>query len=167
MDVVDSSYYRRADDVEDDRIIVLKELIRTKHNFSEDIWEFENTPEISLDLDDEAVNVEEAGNVEENGNDEEAESDEDLQTPRGSTNLDVTSKMGKNRLPDRGMEKRKHKVLSIGPKQAPFNEDMKAFVTHLFQQNFSGMEERLQKQMSEKFEQMKAELRDSRKEANV
>ncbi|KAG2329660.1 hypothetical protein Bca52824_000840 [Brassica carinata] len=65
------------------------------------------------------------------------------------------------------MEKRKHKVLSSGPKQAPFNEDMKAFVTHLFQQNFSGMEERLQKQMSEKFEQMKTELRDSRKEASV
>lgn len=53
------------------------------------------------------------------------------------------------------MEKRKHKVLSSGPKQAPFNEDMKAFVTQLFEHNLFGMEQRLQKQMAETFEQMR------------
>uniref|UniRef100_A0A0D3DCI6 DUF1985 domain-containing protein n=1 Tax=Brassica oleracea var. oleracea TaxID=109376 RepID=A0A0D3DCI6_BRAOL len=74
---------------------------------------------------------------------------------------------GKKRLPDRGMEKRKHKVLSTGPKQAPFNEDMKAFVAQLFKQSFSGMEQRQQRQMAETFEQMRTELKDSRKEASV
>ncbi|XP_056850736.1 uncharacterized protein LOC130500056 [Raphanus sativus] len=130
MDVVEDDQFRRAGDVRDDRIIVLKEMISKKYDFSEHIWEYENTPEISLELNDEAVNVGEAANGEGNGN----ESDEDFQTPRGSTS-DVSSRKGKKRLPDRGMEKRKHK--------------------------------RLQKQMDEKFEQMKAELRDSRKEATV
>ncbi|KAG2294374.1 hypothetical protein Bca52824_041043 [Brassica carinata] len=65
------------------------------------------------------------------------------------------------------MEKRKHKVLSTGPKQAPFNEDMKAFVAQVFEQSFSGMEQRLQKQMAEIFEQMRTKLKDSRKEASV
>ncbi|KAG2254182.1 hypothetical protein Bca52824_084318 [Brassica carinata] len=65
------------------------------------------------------------------------------------------------------MEKRKHKVLSTGPKQAPFNEDMKAFVSQLFEQSFSGMEQRLQKQMAETFAQMRAELKASQKEASV
>ena len=82
-------------------------------------------------------------------------------------NVGSRSKRGKKRLPDRGMEKRKHKVLASGAKQAPFNEDMKAFVTQLFEHNFSGMEQRLQKQMAETFEQMWAELKDSRKEASV
>ncbi|XP_056844534.1 uncharacterized protein LOC108808323 [Raphanus sativus] len=156
MDVIEDDQFRRAGDVRDDRIIVLKEMISKKYDFSEHIWEYENTLEISLDLNDEAVNGEGNGN----------ESDEDFQTPRGST-TDVSSRKGKKRLPDRGMEKRKHKVLSSGPKQAPFSEDMKAFMTQLFEANLSGMEQRLQKQMDEKFEQMKAELRDSRKEATV
>ncbi|KAG2264354.1 hypothetical protein Bca52824_071433 [Brassica carinata] len=60
-------------------------------------------------------------------------------------NVGSRSKRGKKRLPDRGMEKRKHKVLASGAKQAPFNEDMKAFMTQLFEQNFSGMEQRIQK----------------------
>ncbi|XP_018464130.2 uncharacterized protein LOC108835364 [Raphanus sativus] len=164
MNVVEDDQFRRAGDVRDDRIIVLKEMICRKYDFGEHIWEYENTPEISLDLNDEAVNVEEAANGEGNGN----ESDEDFQTPRGSTS-DVSSRKGKGkkRFPDRGIEKRKHKVLFSGPKQAPFSEDMKAFMTQLFEANFSGMEQRLQKQMDEKFEQMKAELRDSRKEARV
>ncbi|KAG5411769.1 hypothetical protein IGI04_008088 [Brassica rapa subsp. trilocularis] len=65
------------------------------------------------------------------------------------------------------MEKRKHKVLASGAKQAPFNEDMKAFMTQLFEHNFSGMEQRIQKQMAETFEQMRTELKQSRKEASV
>ncbi|XP_018448824.1 uncharacterized protein LOC108820374 [Raphanus sativus] len=86
MDVVDNDQFRRAGDVRDDRIIVLKEMISKKYDFN---------------LNDEAVNVEEAANGEGNGN----ESDEDFQTPRGSTS-DVSSKKGKGkkRLPDRGME---------------------------------------------------------------
>ena len=65
------------------------------------------------------------------------------------------------------MEKRKHKVLASGAKQAPFNEDMKAFMTQLFENNFSGMEQRIEKQMAETFEQMRTELKQSRKEASV
>ncbi|KAF8048840.1 hypothetical protein N665_2379s0002 [Sinapis alba] len=144
------SGFFRDDDVEDDRIKVLMELIMTKHDFSEHIWEFEETPKVSLDLDDEA-----------------AESDEDFQTPKGSKNLGDTSKKGTKRLPDRGMEKRKHKVLSSLPKQAPFTEEMKAFMTQLFEQNFHGMEQRLQKQMAETFENMKSELKDLRKNESV
>ncbi|KAG2282433.1 hypothetical protein Bca52824_053653 [Brassica carinata] len=49
----------------------------------------------------------------------------------------------------------------------PFNEDMKAFMTQLFEHNFSGMEQRIQKQMAETFEQMRTELKQSRKEASV
>jgi len=148
--------------VEDDRVKNLMELIRTGHDFSDHIWEIEEAPEVCSDLHDEAhVNDESAVN------DEAAESDEDYHTPKGSKNLGATSRRGKKRLPDRGMEKRKHKVLSTGPKQAPFNEDMKAFVAQLFKQSFSGMEQRQQKQMAETFEQMRTELKDSRKEASV
>ncbi|XP_056848951.1 uncharacterized protein LOC108836937 [Raphanus sativus] len=155
MVVIQSQEFRRDDDVEDDRINVVMELIRAKHDFSEHIWEFEET-EVSLDLNDEAP-----------ANVEAAESEEEFETPQGSNNLSSTSRRGKKRVPDRGMEKRKHKVLSSAPKQAPFNEDMKAFVTQLFEDNFSAMEKRLQKQMSETFEQMKSDLIASRKEASV
>uniref|UniRef100_A0A0D3AMY1 DUF1985 domain-containing protein n=1 Tax=Brassica oleracea var. oleracea TaxID=109376 RepID=A0A0D3AMY1_BRAOL len=154
--------FRRDDDVEDDRIKVLMELIKNEHDFSEHVWETEENEVVSLSLDDEStVNDEASVNV------EAAESDDDFQTPKGSKNVGSRSKRGKKRLPDRGVEKRKHKVLASGPKQAPFNEDMKAFVTQLFEHNFSGMEQRLQKQMAETFEQMWAELKDSRKEASV
>ncbi|XP_018448733.1 uncharacterized protein LOC108820265 [Raphanus sativus] len=155
MVVIQSQEFRRDDDVEDDMINVVMELIRAKHDFSEHIWEFEET-EVSLDLNDEAP-----------ANVEAAESEEEFETPQGSNNLSSTSRRGKKRVPDRGMEKRKHKVLSSAPKQAPFNEDMKAFVTQLFEDNFSAMEKRLQKQMSETFEQMKSDLIASRKEASV
>ena len=148
--------------MEDDRIQVLMELIKNKHDWSEHIWETEETAVVYLSLDDES-SVNDEGSV----NFEAAESDEDFQTPKGSKNVGARSKKGKKRLPDRGMEKRKHKVLSSGPKQAPFNEDMKAFVAQVFEQSFSGMEQRLQKQMAEIFEQMRTKLKDSRKEASV
>ena len=148
--------------MEDDRIKVLMELIKNGHDFSEHVWETEENEVVSLSRDDEsAVNDEASVNV------EATESDEDFQTPKGSKNVGSRSKKGKKKLPDRGMEKRKHKVLSSGPKQVPFNENMKAFVTQLFEHNFSGIEQRLQKQMSEIFEQMRTELKDSRKEASV
>ncbi|KAG2276348.1 hypothetical protein Bca52824_058903 [Brassica carinata] len=150
-DVVQDQAFRRADDVEDDRIKVLMELIRTKHDFSEHIWETEETAVVSLSLDDESAVNDEAS----------------VNTPEESKNLGARSKKGKKKLPDRGMEKRKQKVLSSGPKKAPFNEDMKVFVTQLFEQNFPGMEQRLQKQMAETFEQMRAELKNSHKEASV
>ncbi|XP_048623801.1 uncharacterized protein LOC106393676 [Brassica napus] len=154
--------FRRDDDVKDDRIKVLMELIKNGHDFSEHVGETEENEVVSLSLDDEsAVNDEASVNV------EAAESDDDFQTSKGSKNVGFGSKRGKKRLPDRGMEKRKHKVLASGPKQDLFNEDMKAFVTQLFEHNFSGMEQRLQKQMAETFEQMRAELKDSRKEASV
>ncbi|KAG2271243.1 hypothetical protein Bca52824_065798 [Brassica carinata] len=108
------------------------ELIRTGHDFSDHIWEIEEAPEVCSDLHDEApVNDESAVN------DEAAESGEDYHTPKGSKNLGATSRRGNKRLPDRGMEKKKHKVLSTRPKQAPFNEDMKAFVARLFEASFS------------------------------
>uniref|UniRef100_A0A0D3CBM6 Ubiquitin-like protease family profile domain-containing protein n=1 Tax=Brassica oleracea var. oleracea TaxID=109376 RepID=A0A0D3CBM6_BRAOL len=161
-DVAQAQAFRRDDEVEDDRIKVLMELIKNGHDFSEHVWETEENEVVSLSRDDEsAVNDEASVNV------EATESDEDFQTPKGSKNVGSRSKKGKKRLPDRGMEKRKHKVLSSGPKQEPFNEDMKVFVTQLFEHNFSGMEQRLQKQMDETFEQMQIELKDSRKEASV
>ncbi|XP_056862184.1 uncharacterized protein LOC130509896 [Raphanus sativus] len=104
MVVIRSQEFSRDDDVEDDRVNVVMELIRAKHDF---------TP----------ANV------------EAAESEEEFETPQGSNNVSSTSRRGKKRVPDRGMEKRKHKVLSSAPKQAPFNEDMKAFVTQLFEEN--------------------------------
>ncbi|KAF8080124.1 hypothetical protein N665_0973s0005 [Sinapis alba] len=156
MVVIQNHDFFRDDDMEDDRIKVLMELTRTKHDFSEHIWEFEDTLEVSLDLDDEAT-----------VNGEAAESDEDFQTPKGSKNLGSTLKKGTKRLPNRGMEKRKHKVLSSVPKQAPFTEEMKAFMTQLFEQNFYGMEQRLQKQMAETFENMKSELKDLCKDESI
>ncbi|KAG2281861.1 hypothetical protein Bca52824_053081 [Brassica carinata] len=141
-DVVQSDAFHRDDDVEDDRVC--------------------------SDLHDEAPVNDESAVIDESAvNDEAAGSDEDYHTPKGSKNLGSTSRRGKKRLPVRGMEKRKHKVLSTGPKQAPFNENMKAFMAKLFEQSFSGMEQRLQKQMAETFEQMRTELKDSRKEASV
>ena len=64
-------------------------------------------------------------------------------------------------------KKRKQKILSSRPQQAPFNEDMKSFMAQLFEQNFSAMEERPQKQMGERFEKMQSELKGSLKDANV
>ncbi|CAH8390267.1 unnamed protein product [Eruca vesicaria subsp. sativa] len=114
MVVVASCFHR--EDVNDDRVKELMELIRTKHDFSDHVWAFEETAEVSLDLDDEAaVN---AGAE---------ESDEDFHTPNGSTSVGVSSKKSKKRLPDRGMEKRKHKVLSTEPKQPVLSDDMKAW----------------------------------------
>ncbi|KAG2304927.1 hypothetical protein Bca52824_033578 [Brassica carinata] len=173
-DVVIADAFRRDDDVEDDRINNLMELIRTRHDFSDHIWEAEETPEVSLDQKDEAdVNNEASENDESVVNDGAPENDEasesvaDYHTPKGSKNQSATSIRVKKRLPDRGMEKRKHKVLSTGPKQAPFNEDMKAFVSQLFEQSFSRMEQRLQKQMADTLAQMRAELKASQKEASV
>ncbi|KAF8102825.1 hypothetical protein N665_0193s0008 [Sinapis alba] len=140
-DVIDEADFRREDEVEDDRIKVLKRMIMTKHDLTQ------------------------TGKVTEN--DEEAASDEEFRTPRGSANIASTARKGKKRLPDHGMEKRKHKVLSTRPQQAPFNEDMKAFVAQLFQQNFSAMEERLQKQIGERFEKMQSDLKGSVKDAGV
>ena len=65
------------------------------------------------------------------------------------------------------MEKRKQKVLCSRPQHAPFNEDMKSFMAQLFEHNFSAMEERLQKQMGERFEKMQSELKGSLKDASV
>ncbi|KAF2609231.1 hypothetical protein F2Q68_00044553 [Brassica cretica] len=103
-DVVKAQVFRRDDDVEDDRIKVLMELIKNGHDFSEYVWETEENEVVSLSLDDEsAVNDEASVNV------EAAESDDDFQTMKGSKNVGSRSKRGKKRLPDRGMEKRKHK----------------------------------------------------------
>ncbi|KAF8115981.1 hypothetical protein N665_0024s0008 [Sinapis alba] len=137
MVVLENANFRRNDDVKDDRVTVLMELIRTEHDFNDHIWEFEDTTEVSFELDEKGEDDEVAEN------DEEVESDEDFRTPRGSVSSSSTAKKGKKRPPDRGMEKRKHKVLSSKAKQSPFNEDMKAFVAQLFQQDFSAMEERL------------------------
>ncbi|KAG2270262.1 hypothetical protein Bca52824_064817 [Brassica carinata] len=137
-DVVKAQAFRRDDDVEDDRINVLMEMIKKGHDFSEHVWETEENEVISLSLDDESA-----------------------------VNDEASVNRGKKRLPDRGMEKRKHKVLASGAKQAPFNEDMKAFMTQLFKHSFSGIEQRIQKQMAETFEQMRTELKQSRKEASV
>uniref|UniRef100_A0A0D3AST8 Ubiquitin-like protease family profile domain-containing protein n=1 Tax=Brassica oleracea var. oleracea TaxID=109376 RepID=A0A0D3AST8_BRAOL len=168
-EVVVNAAFRRADEVEDDRIKVLMKMIHTKHDFSEHVWEFEETPDFSWGLhekqgeDDEvAENDEEAPK-----NDEEDGSDEDFRTPRGSSNKVSGARKGKKRLPDRGMEKRKQKSLSSRPQQAPFNEDMKSFMAQLFEQNFSAMEERLKKHMGERFEKMQSELKGSLKDANV
>ncbi|KAJ4889875.1 hypothetical protein Rs2_29623 [Raphanus sativus] len=143
-DIIQSVDFRR-DDVEDERI---KEAV-----------------EESLDQPDEA-NV----NDEEGVNDEAAEtdeSDETFQTPRGSTSLGDTSKKSKKRLPDRGMERRKHKVLNGGSKQPSFNEDMKAFMAQLFEQSISAMEQRMEKKMDEKLEQLEHRLKAPTKEPCV
>ncbi|XP_018435592.1 uncharacterized protein LOC108807848 [Raphanus sativus] len=155
MVVIVSDIFRRDDEVEDDRVKVLMELIRKNHDFSNHIWEYEEIAEVSLDLEAEAPTPVAATEV-----------DQDFQTPQGSSNVGVTAKKGKKRLPDRGMEKRKHKVLSSRSNQAPFTEEMKAFMTQLFEQSFSGMEQRLQKQMTETFEKMQSELKESCKAAS-
>lgn len=145
--MVENAAFRRVDEVEDDIIKVLMRMIHSKHNFSDHIWEFEETPEFSWGFpnkqgeDDEvAENDEEAPK-----NDKEDGSDEDFRTPRGSSNRVSRARKGKKRLLDRGMEKRKQKVLCSRPQHAPFNEDMKSFMAQLFEQIFSAMEERLQK----------------------
>ncbi|KAF8109285.1 hypothetical protein N665_0098s0013 [Sinapis alba] len=167
-DVIDVADFRREDKVEDDRINVLKRMIMKKHDFSDHTWGFEETPDFSFEVDDIEGSFSEAaqtGKVPEN--DEETASDEEFRTPRGSANIASTARKGKKRLPDHGMEKRKHKVLFTRPRPAPFNEDMKVFVAQLFQQNFSAMEERLQKQIGERFEKMQSDLKGSVKDAGV
>ena len=63
--------------------------------------------------------------------------------------------------------KKGSKRFSLLDQQAPFNEDKKSFMAQLFEQNFSAMEERLQKQMGERFEKMLSELKGSLKDASV
>ncbi|CAH8386955.1 unnamed protein product, partial [Eruca vesicaria subsp. sativa] len=180
--VIESDEFYRADEVEDDRIKVVMRMIEAKHDFNDHIWEFEETPEFSFGVNDkqeEADGVSEDNGVSRNDegsktdedapkNDKEDGSDEEFQTPRGTANTSSGGRKGKRRLPDRGMEKRKQKVLSTRPKgPAPFSEDMKSFVANLFQQNFSAMEERLQKHMGERFEKMHSELKYSFTDAAV
>ncbi|CAH8363613.1 unnamed protein product [Eruca vesicaria subsp. sativa] len=136
-------------------------MIMNNHDFSGHIWEFEeDTIELTLELDDkegEDDEVTQSEKVTENG--EEAETDEDFQTPKQSRDSDSSARKGKKRLLDRGMEKMKHKVLSARPQQAPLGEDMKTWMAQLFQQNIEAMEDRLQKQMAERFEKMQSELK--------
>lgn len=158
MDIIQSVDFRR-DDVEDERIKGLMELISAKNDFTQHVWDFEEAVEESLDQPgEEGVNDEAA---------ETDESDETFQTPRGSTSLGDTSKQGKKRLPDRGMEKRKHKVLNGGSKQPSFNEDMKTFMAQLFEQSISAMEQRMEKKMDEKLEQLEHRLKAPTKEPRV
>ncbi|XP_033141130.1 uncharacterized protein LOC117131975 [Brassica rapa] len=85
-----------------------------------------------------SLDDESAVNDEASVNVEAAESDDDFQTPKGSKNVGSRSKRGK-----------------------------RGFPIVLFEHNFSGMEQRIQKQMAETFEQMRTELKQSRKEASV
>ncbi|XP_056862380.1 uncharacterized protein LOC108828084 [Raphanus sativus] len=146
MDIIQSVDFRR-DDVEDERIKGLMELISAKNDFTQHVWDFEEAVEESLDQPDEA-NV----NGEEGVNDEAAEtdeSDETFQTPRGSTSLGDTSKQGKKRLPDRGMEKGSIRF------------------SMLFEQSISAMEQRMEKKMDEKLEQLEHRLKAPTKEPRV
>ncbi|KAG2250750.1 hypothetical protein Bca52824_080886 [Brassica carinata] len=141
-------------------------MIMKQFDFSGHNWEYEETPVFSFGVDNKegekekvATHEGEGGSDEEpndkdgeGGSDEASGSDEEFQTPKGSATIRARDTKGKKRLPDRGMEKRKHKVLHTRPQQAPFDEDMKTFVTQLFQQGFAAMEERLEKKMDEKFE---------------
>nr|VDD55410.1 unnamed protein product [Brassica oleracea] len=103
-------------------------MIHTKHDFSDHVWEFEETPELSWGLHDKQGEDDEVAK-----NDEEAPKNDE----------------------------------EDGNQQAPFNEDKKSFMAQLFEQNFSAMEERLQKQMGERFEKMLSELKGSLKDASV
>ncbi|KAG2334116.1 hypothetical protein Bca52824_005296 [Brassica carinata] len=134
-------------------------MIMKQFDFSGHNWEYEETPVFSFGVDNKegekekvATHEGEGGSDEEpndkdgeGGSDEASGSDEEFQTPKGSATIRARDTKGKKRLPDRGMEKRKHKVLHTRPQQAPFDEDMKTFVTQLFQQGFAAMEERLEK----------------------
>ncbi|CAH8352433.1 unnamed protein product [Eruca vesicaria subsp. sativa] len=151
-------------------------MISDKHDFSDHIWESEETAEFSFGVHDkqrEDNDVSENDEVVQNAehgpkNGEEDGRDDDFLTPKETTSTSSGGRKGKKRLPDHGMERRKQKVLSTRPKDpSPFNEDMKSFVANLFQQKFSAMEERLQKQMGERFEKMHSELKVSFKDAAV
>ena len=128
--MVVNAAFRRADEVEDDRIKVLMKMIHTKHDFSDHVWEFEETPEFSWGLHDKQGEDDEVAENDEEApkNDEEDGSDEDFRTPRGSSNRVSRARKRKKRLPDRGMEKKKQKVLCSRPQHASFNEDMKSFM---------------------------------------
>lgn len=155
--------------MEDDRIKVLKRMIMANHDFSDHTWEYEETIVFSFGLDDKEVGSDQAGGSDdgEAGSYETGGSDDDFRTPKGSANIGSRATKGKKRLPDRGMEKRKQKVLHTRAQQAPFDEDMKEFVANLFQQNFAAMEQRLEKQMGERFEEIKSELKVLRRDSSV
>uniref|UniRef100_A0A0D3DMY2 DUF1985 domain-containing protein n=1 Tax=Brassica oleracea var. oleracea TaxID=109376 RepID=A0A0D3DMY2_BRAOL len=116
-EVVVNAAFRRADEVEEDRIKVLMKMIHTKHDFSDHVWEFEETPEFSWGLHDKQGEDDEVAKNDEEApkNDEEDGSDEDFRTLKGSSNRVSRARKGKKRLPDRGMEKRKQKILSSRP----------------------------------------------------
>lgn len=183
----ESLQFSRRDEVEDDRVKLLMQMIMKQFDFSGHNWEYEETPVFSFGVDnkegekekvathegeggsDEEPNDKdgEGGSDEAAGSNEASGSDEEFQTPKGSATIRARDTKGKKRLPDRGMEKRKHKVLHTRPQQAPFDEDMKTFVTQLFQQGFAAMEERLEKKMDEKFEGVQSELKNSRGDSTV
>ncbi|WZZ31002.1 hypothetical protein YC2023_014403 [Brassica napus] len=160
--VCESLQFSRRDEVEDDRVKLLMHMIMKQFDFSGHNWEYEETPVFSFGVDNKEGEKDGEG-----GSDEASGSDEEFQTPKGSATIRARDTKGKKRLPDRGMEKRKHKVLHTRPQQAPFDEDMKTFVTQLFQQGFAAMEERLEKKMDEKFEGVQSELKNSRGDSTV
>lgn len=184
--MIESVQFKRDDEVEDDRVKLLMNMIMRKFDFSGHNWEYEETPVFSFGVDnkegekekvatheveggsDEEPNDKdgEGGSDEAGGSNEASGSDEEFQTPKGSATIGARDRKGKKRLPDRGMEKRKHKVLHT-PQQAPFNEDIKTFVAHLFQQSFTAMEERLEKKMGEKIEELQSQLKHFRGDSTV
>ncbi|KAG2239316.1 hypothetical protein Bca52824_090176 [Brassica carinata] len=162
-------------------------MIMNKFDFSGHIWEHEEKPVFSFGLDNEEGETEdvathegdsvpdaevsndndgESGSDEAGGSNEASESDEEFQTPKGSATIGTRYK-GKEEAPGSWNGKRKHKVLQTRPQQAPFGEDMKTFVTQLFQQNFAAMEERLEKKMGERFEELQSQLKSSRGDSTV
>ncbi|KAG2324276.1 hypothetical protein Bca52824_007004 [Brassica carinata] len=152
--VCESLQFSRRDEVEDDRVKLLMQMIMKQFDFSEGEKEKVATHEGEGGSDEEPNDKDGEG-----GSDEASGSDEEFQTPKGSATIRARDTKGKKGLPDRGMEKRKHKFLHTRPQQA-FDEDMKTFVTQLFQQGFAAMEERLEKKMDEKFEGVRKALKD-------
>ncbi|KAG2239699.1 hypothetical protein Bca52824_091538 [Brassica carinata] len=124
-DVVENEQFWRQDEVEDDRVKLLKRMIMNKFDFSGHIWEHEEKPVFSFGLDNEEGETEDVATHEgdsvpdaevSNDNDGESGSDEavgamkqvramrSFKLKRISNHRDERYK-GKKRLPDRGMEK--------------------------------------------------------------
>ncbi|KAG2312813.1 hypothetical protein Bca52824_024370 [Brassica carinata] len=155
-DVVENEQFWRQDEVEDDRVKLLKRMIMNKFDFSGHIWEHEEKPVFSFGLDNEEGETEDVAT-------HEGDSVPDAEV---SNDNDGEKIQRERRGSDRGMEKGSIRSYKLDHNR-PFGEDMKTLLRELFQQNFAAMEERLEKKMGERFEELQSQLKSSRGDSTV
>lgn len=139
----------------DERVDLIYELIRTQNDWSNQIWEVKEAAELCQPQ--QVVDDVEAEN--------ESESDDAVPcTPKPEVSSATTSRKGKSRIRDYGIEERKKKVLCerAAGKNVAVTDEMKSFMKELFETSFNSMAKKLETEIADRFSVVHSEIRDLR-----